>query len=79
MKDGRTVSNHKEFDHNYAHFIQPEEMEKLISLLNEQDILTLKNTKNTGVPDQANPEIILTNSTGNEHRVYNPGSSCFWR
>ena len=45
-------------------------MEKIVKIFIEQDFISLSDSKKMAPPGQADPEIILTNSLGQQHLKY---------
>jgi hypothetical protein len=56
---------------NYALALERDEVDKIVGVFIENDFLSLKDTEKKGMPDQATPTIILENSMGKVHSVWN--------
>lgn len=56
---------------NFALALEKKEMEKIVKTFIEQDFISLSDSKEMAPPDQAAPEIILTNSLDQQHSVTN--------
>ena len=56
---------------NYTLAMKRDEVDKIVGVFIENDFLSLKDTEKKGMPDQATPTIILENSMGKLHSVWN--------
>lgn len=56
---------------NYSFFLEKDEIDKIVKAFVEHDFLSLKDTAQIGVPDQAKPKITLEDAIGNIHSVWN--------
>ncbi|MCK5312172.1 MAG: hypothetical protein KAJ62_08680 [Desulfobacteraceae bacterium] len=54
---------------NYTFVLEKNEIKKILQTFIEQDFISLKDSREMAPPDQADPEIILTNSLGHKHSV----------